>query len=333
MVFSSLSECFGRRKQLSQKGKIPDRKVEPIATNIERTSQDLLSPLSNSSDGKNFHLIDSRRFNNDQDVAYILPNDNSESDRLHFQHWALKYVLEGLYKSPVTDLLEKGITVVDAGCGPATWTFEMAETYPSSNFTGLDVSFVFPETIRPANVNFSICNIAKVLPFEKESIDFYHQRLLMAGLNETDMKKSLKSAYEVLKPGGYIELCEANTETLENQGPVYKQYNSLVNSIFKKKGLITDMGDHIESFLEESGFENIHCEKFRLPINHTNQAGKLMWGDFKEMGSSLKPVLTMVNPAYKDNDVYDKYINAIGAECAEYKTYINFFIAYGQKPV
>lgn len=29
------------------------------------------------------------------------------------------------YLAPVTKLLEEGITVLDSGCGPATWTFEV----------------------------------------------------------------------------------------------------------------------------------------------------------------------------------------------------------------
>ncbi|KAI8970867.1 S-adenosyl-L-methionine-dependent methyltransferase [Pilobolus umbonatus] len=252
--------------------------------------------------------------------------------QMTIQHWALKYVLEGLYRSPVHTLLEKGIKVVDAGCGPATWTFEMAETYPTSSFTGLDISFVFPETIRPVNVDFSICNITKEIPLEDNSIDYYHQRLLVAGLTEDDMRAALRNAYRVLKPGGYIELGEVNFETLENMGPIYCQFNIIFTGMMKKKGLIPDMGDHIGIFLEETGFENIYYEKICVPVNHTNKAGKLMWYDIRETGLSLKPMIAMSNPAYEDNDAYVKYMDAIGEENAEYKTNFFYCIAYAQKP-
>lgn len=88
--------------------------------------------------------------------------------------------------SPVSKLLDEGIKVLDSGCGPATWAFEMAETYPRSTIYGIDASCVFPEDIKPVNVEFTIGNIAKELPFEDNFFDFIHQRLLIMGLTSDD---------------------------------------------------------------------------------------------------------------------------------------------------
>lgn len=88
--------------------------------------------------------------------------------------------------SPVTKQLEEGINVLDSGCGPATWAFEMAEAYPLSKFYGIDASCVFPEDIKPANVEFIIGNIAKELPYDDNFFDFIHQRLLILGLTGDD---------------------------------------------------------------------------------------------------------------------------------------------------
>lgn len=62
----------------------------------------------------------------------------------------------------------------------------MAETYTSSKFYGVDISFVFPETIRPANVDLVIGNIAKHIPYPDNKFDYIHQRLLMVGLTSED---------------------------------------------------------------------------------------------------------------------------------------------------
>jgi ubiquinone/menaquinone biosynthesis C-methylase UbiE len=83
-------------------------------------------------------------------------------------------------------MLEEGITVLDSGCGPATWTFEMGETYPRSKFYGVDVSSVFPEAIKPADVELSVANIAKHVPFPDNTFDYIHERLLFAGLTSED---------------------------------------------------------------------------------------------------------------------------------------------------
>lgn len=62
----------------------------------------------------------------------------------------------------------------------------MSETYPQSKFCGVDVSFVFPETIKPTNVELLIANIAKQIPYPDNTFDYIHQRLLVAGLTHDD---------------------------------------------------------------------------------------------------------------------------------------------------
>ncbi|KAI8972117.1 S-adenosyl-L-methionine-dependent methyltransferase [Pilobolus umbonatus] len=300
-------------------------------------TEDLVPEVDNLSlsddNEKKTKVIDGRTYNDEEDVDYILPNDDDEADRLNFQHKALKYALGGLYKSPIAEKLEEGIQVIDAGCGPATWTLEMGNTYPNSKFTGIDISFVDSNIERPDNVNIQNGNITKDIPFEDNSIDFYHQRLLVAGLNEVDYKEALKNAYRVLKPGGYIELSEPNGERLGNEGPIQAQYNAIFNGMMKKRGLIPDMGEHIEDYLKELGFENVHFERVDLPINHGGKVGELMMKNNTEASMSLKPLMTMVNPAYEDDHAYAEYIQSIAAENAEYKTVLHFCIAYGQKPL
>ncbi|KAI8976875.1 S-adenosyl-L-methionine-dependent methyltransferase [Pilobolus umbonatus] len=333
MVFSSFSECFGRTKHTSHTPPHTRNKPEPIVTDIQCESEGPVSPLSGSSEGRNFHTISGRRYNNDEDIAYILPNDDTEADRLHFQHWAMKFILNGLYKSPIHEMLENGCNVIDAGCGPATWTFDMAKTYSSSKFVGLDISFVFPETIRPPNVDFNICNITKDIPFEDNDTDFYFQRLLMGGLNENDYKSALRNAYRVLKPGGFIELSEGSMTDAENGGPIYTQINTIVSSMLEKRGLMPDMGQHIARFLKEVGFENVYFEKLMVPLNHTNKAGQLNWYDNREANKSLRPLMAMTNPDFEDAEKYEKFLDSLGEECAQYKTSTCFCIAYAQKPL
>jgi ubiquinone/menaquinone biosynthesis C-methylase UbiE len=89
-------------------------------------------------------------------------------------------------------MLEDGITVLDSGCGPATWTFEMAKDFPNSKFYGIDVSFVFPELIKPANVELVIGNITKDIPFPDNTFDYIHQRLLILALNSDNWESVSK---------------------------------------------------------------------------------------------------------------------------------------------
>lgn len=85
--------------------------------------------------------------------------------------------------------------VLDSGCGPATWTFDMADAYPNSKFHGIDASLVFPQNIKPANVEFTICNIAKEIPFPDNTFDYIYQRLLVLGLTTEDWDNVIKKFF------------------------------------------------------------------------------------------------------------------------------------------
>lgn len=87
----------------------------------------------------------------------------------------------------MTRFLKNGITVLDSGCGPGSWTLELAHEFPLSRFHGVDISNVFvPDSKKPSNVEFTIGNIAKKLPYPDNTFDYIHQRLLMAGLTSED---------------------------------------------------------------------------------------------------------------------------------------------------
>lgn len=105
---------------------------------------------------------------------------------MELQHHAFKLILGDNFKAPVIDKLKEGITVLDSGCGPANWTFDMAEAYPNSTFYGVDISKVFSVDKKPVNVDFETANIAKHIPFPDNTFDYIHQRLLVLGLTNED---------------------------------------------------------------------------------------------------------------------------------------------------
>ncbi|KAI8974680.1 S-adenosyl-L-methionine-dependent methyltransferase [Pilobolus umbonatus] len=334
MFFEAFLAFFRRTDQkLFHRFKNHHKKNIPMEDTNTDTNTSSSVPFSGSSEGRNFQFIAGRRFNNDEDVAYLLPNDNDEADRLHQQHWIIRYSFQCNYHSPIKKQLQEGIQVIDAGCGPATWTFEMAETYPNSKFYGIDVSFVFPEAIKPPNVDLQICNVSKELPFDENSIDFFHQRLLVAALSKCDIQAGLKNAYKVLKPGAYIELVEPNLNGFESVGPVCANMQSTMDDMMAKKGMLANLGDHLQELLEEAGYVNIHFQTKRMPVNHTNKAGALWWQDLSHVYNSFRPMMAMQNPEWEDPDVYAEHVRLAGQECAEMKTYFIFCIAYAQKPL
>ncbi|KAI8974689.1 S-adenosyl-L-methionine-dependent methyltransferase [Pilobolus umbonatus] len=317
---------------LRKKEKNISHKKSHLFKKKDKMSDTESTPSMPSSEGKNYTFIDGRRYNNDEDVGYLLPNDNDEADRLHQQHWIMKYALKTNYHAPMKEQLEQGINVIDSGCGPATWTFDMAEAYPNSKFTGADISFVFPEAVKPANVEFAICNMAREVSFEENSFDYYFQRYLIGGLTRDDWGKVLKNAYKILKPGAYIELVEPNME-YENMGPILASMQKAVITMVEGRGMIKNAGDELPELLEEAGFVNLTFTKRPLYLNHSGKIGQLWWDDVAHALTNLRPVMAMTIPEYEDVDAFKADLDRVAEECAEMKSNFVAHIAYAQKPL
>ncbi len=98
----------------------------------------------------------------------------------------------------------------------------MASGYPKSHFIGIDIAPIFPLEIKPANTKFQKQDVTYRLPFEDNSFDFIHMRLMLAALHENDWKENVfPELFRVLKPGGYIESHEFDFNIV-NQGPCMK---------------------------------------------------------------------------------------------------------------
>ncbi|RIB29681.1 S-adenosyl-L-methionine-dependent methyltransferase, partial [Gigaspora rosea] len=120
-----------------------------------------------------FRYIDGRRYHNTENAVYYLPNDENETDRLHFQHFLIRYIWQNNFSAPVEHILSKpGAKVLDIGCGLGSWSFDIATTYPLAKVIGLDISPHQPTQIIPKNFEFIKANTQERLPFDDNTFDF-----------------------------------------------------------------------------------------------------------------------------------------------------------------
>ncbi|KAG2203035.1 hypothetical protein INT47_013251 [Mucor saturninus] len=301
--------------------------IEPTGVSTEGSSRN-----QSSSNGTNHIFRDGRRYHGDTEVAYILPNDDDEADRVHQQHWLLRYALQGNFSSPVKKQLEEGINVLDSGCGPATWTFEMGETYPRSKIYGIDASCVFPENIMPPNVEFVIGNIAKEIPYEDNFFGFVHQRLLILGLTDTDWTNTLAQLFRVLKPGGYIECNEACIQELLTVGPNMKALQNAFMGMMVARQIPFLAASELEERLKKAGFVDVQVKLSKIPLNHGGKVGKLLWEDYFHVYTNARPALVFANPEWEDPEVYAKLLRDSAEESKQNKGHILWYSVHGRKP-
>lgn len=164
---------------------------------------------------------------------YVLTQDNEEQDRMVAQHYLLRTAFGSDFSSPIRSQLQKGIIALDVGCGPGTWTMEMATAFPRSTFIGIDQSSFFPKDIKPKNCHFRTCGQLVQqqlpLPFPDNSIDYIYQRDMNWGLVGQTWQALLQEYLRVLKPGGWIEVVE---QVKQNTKKKKKDHGPLINLFF-----------------------------------------------------------------------------------------------------
>jgi SAM-dependent methyltransferase len=197
----------------------------------------------------------------------LLPNDESEQDRLDLQHHILKMCLDG--ELTASNIPSTAQHIFDVGTGTGIWAIEMGDKFESAQITGVDVSPIQPLWV-PPNVMFEIDDITKPWLRTKDSMDFIHIRNMVGSIR--DWKALFAEALVHLKPGGIIEVTDIRTKfdctdgTFEERGQACKEWADTFHEIAKVMGMDFDPTPKIPEWLEEVGFDDVHLESRIIPV-------------------------------------------------------------------
>ncbi|KAI9314397.1 S-adenosyl-L-methionine-dependent methyltransferase [Dichotomocladium elegans] len=286
-----------------------------------------------SHDAPQYRYEGGRQFNGAENVAYVLPNDTEEDDRLHLQHRALKEAFGTNFDAPVQDTLVEGMNVLDSACGPGSWALEMAGTFPNSKFYGTDISPRPEDQPKPENCEFLVSNIVEEPVFDENFFGYIHQRLVLLGIKAVDWPQLLQNLKFMLKPGGWIELTEFSYSNWENLGPCTKIGNEINIETLGAAGFDVDLGSNLSRLLTEAGFTNIQSRAIDMPVNHGGKMGELFWENAKQAFKSLNHIYSKKKPEFKDPEVFEKFIEDCGEECKNNKTTLPWTRIIAQKPL
>ncbi|KAI7868757.1 S-adenosyl-L-methionine-dependent methyltransferase [Spinellus fusiger] len=270
-----------------------------------------------------------RRLADQEDVAYLLPSDQGEVDRLKMNHILSRMVLKGLFKSPIEDQLKKGIRVLDIGCGPGWWTLDMARDYPNSQFVAIDMADVFVTENLPPNVTFHVSNAGNGLMFEDNSFDFVFQRYLVMGFSVQQYKKSIQEMKRVLKPSGRMEVLEFVVDYIDG-GPALQQVTDWISQAMTARNLDCFIADHISDYFQKAGLSEIKDIQYTIPIGS--------WGG--ECGERFLAIQRLALPAVKVlvtelvgilPEEYERVMQRAFEEADTYETTTRLRLIHGQK--
>ncbi|RUP45049.1 S-adenosyl-L-methionine-dependent methyltransferase [Jimgerdemannia flammicorona] len=216
-----------------------------------------------------------------------MPNTVEEAQRLSALGELLKGALENNYLPPINVKLLGDAKVLDVGlptepaleqwltlillpsCGPETWATELARKYPSSRVTAIDlVETAGPRPDRPPNYQFLIADALQPLPFPDNTFDFVHMRLMSHAFSAADWKPVLKELKRVMKPGGWIQMIEADQRMyyISGAGVEGKKTMDKVIHTLAARGQLTDVANVLDKLLRKSGYADITTNYVSIPV-------------------------------------------------------------------
>ncbi|KAI8145969.1 S-adenosyl-L-methionine-dependent methyltransferase [Fennellomyces sp. T-0311] len=269
-----------------------------------------------------------RMFHNVSDSIYWLPSDDDEMDRLVGQHFALKALFEGNVAQEVLPILEQGAKILDVGCGPGTMLMDLATEYPECELVGIDMCDVFPNNIKPPNVQFLHANVLERLPFDDNTFDFVHMRFFMLALRREEWPIALKEIHRVLKPGGYFQSLESGMMDHGNDFCLW--VGGVFANVMQERGQEPYIAFKLGPIMEEAQIRPVKCDRRTTYLSKPDQLNREFLWDIVNIVRGTQPFLT--GPLGVSPDKYQQFLQKFEHECkqapgAEWELAINL----GQK--
>ncbi|KAL1994731.1 hypothetical protein VTN49DRAFT_918 [Thermomyces lanuginosus] len=197
-----------------------------------------------------------RRYHKYRNGSYLLPNEESENDRLGMLHELCLQVLHRrLYLAPIT----KPQKAIDLATGSSIWAIDFADQHPQAEVICCDP--IQPTLVRP-NVKFLVGNIED---FGKLIKQCYWYVVDMFSLF---LSRHLTGNRSV-KPGGWVEFQDwddyPNSEDDSLNDTWLQRYYDEVYGAFEEAGYEVRPGVRLEQWFKDAGFVNIHAEKLVVP--------------------------------------------------------------------
>jgi gliotoxin biosynthesis N-methyltransferase len=135
---------------------------------------------------------------------------------------------------------------------------------------GIDIdASKFPPNA-PSGITYQIQDINKQWPeVWLNSFDVVHQRLALVGAGP-NAQAALKNISELVKPGGWIQLIEADNVLTDANGPAMHDFVQLMKDVFTTIGTTLNLSRELSGWVKEDGFLHVQERVFNVLLGATN---------------------------------------------------------------
>ncbi|KAH0545427.1 hypothetical protein FGG08_000428 [Glutinoglossum americanum] len=197
------------------------------------------------------------------------PNDETEQERLDLVHHLFRLAIGGqLFRAPIGSSPQ---SVLDIGTGTDN---DHQKSRILTRFARV-----------PPNVNFEVDDAEADWTFPPNHFDFIHARTM--GGSIADMDKLLAQCYKHLKPGGWVEIDEAEAWAKSDDGSLTPQHAMVIwqghlDEASTSIGRKLNIADTIKAKIEAAGFEDVKDDIYKCPMGTWPKDKRLkelgLWG-------------------------------------------------------
>ncbi|RDW88352.1 S-adenosyl-L-methionine-dependent methyltransferase-17 [Coleophoma cylindrospora] len=275
-----------------------------------------------------------------EEKGYILPNDETEIDRLDLQHHLFGLTFNNRLHLCPAGKENKLHRALDAGTGTGIWAIDFADEHPECEVLGIDLSPMQPSFL-PPNLVFQLDDLEEPWRFNFK-FDFIYTRMMTGAFS--DWPKYFNQAFENLNPGGYIELADctypfiADDPSLSKDSALTKWCQLMMDGC-AAMGRPIDSAVRYKAQLEDAGFTDVVELKYKWPLNRWPKDKKAkelgMWTHENMYGGLLGFSLAIFTRILGwTREGTEVFIAEVQKEVRDHKihSYAPIYVVYGKKP-
>ncbi|KAI8814331.1 S-adenosyl-L-methionine-dependent methyltransferase [Cladochytrium replicatum] len=232
--------------------------------------------------------------------TYTMENDTTQSVRLNLQHHLVRQRYDGQnYRGISQEELERGVKVLDVGCGSGIWLAEMQRDFPKGEYVGLDIQRTeWVEAFQELSGNKITLvegDVLRKLPFDDQTFDYVHMQNMFAAIPAGRWPDVIAELFRIGKPGAFIDLVEIEVPDFPNEPPTEHctAFDVLVKKVFSARGINGFMGRELRTVVNSVHlFEEVECiERFAplgwTPTGESEEIGRLWAWDYRRILDGL----------------------------------------------
>ena len=255
------------------------------------------------------------------DASSLFHKGGQETRRLDFQHYGLKLLMGTNYKAPLN--ADRVRNILDVGSGTGRWMLEMSREYPDAYMVGIDIELPEKYIVLPLRCHIEQFNILNGLPFQYDTFQYVHQRLLAGSIPMYVWPMHIQELVRVLSPGGWLELLETGN-IFHDAGPATTRllswWDSGVGRATFDRSFIAALGILLTGY----GMQNVHTDTFVFPLGKWGgRGGELMGMNMCAAFKSMKGLF--VEQLGVNEKRFDTTLAKIREEWEVYQTTCEFY--------